>query len=276
MFVAQSTGCEPTYTVCIILVRRQIYLRNYTMNSKERFYPEARFGGFTDIDGTVAFFNRVNSLIDSSSVVLDVGCGRGAYSGDPVPLRKNLRILQGKAAKVIGIDVDPSAQDNPFLDEFHLIQGDSWPVDSNSVDIMVCDNILEHIENPDQFFLEIHRVLRNGGFLCIRTPNRWNYIALAATLIPNKYHSRVTSVVQDGRKEEDVFPTVYKCNSIGELKRIMKKNGLDCVVYGYEAEPSYLSFSRIAYSIGVLHQRFAPGFLKPAIFAFGKIKKDIA
>ncbi len=58
------------------------------MNSKERSYPETRFGGFTDIDGTVVFFNRVNSLIDSSSVVLDVGCGRGSYSEDSVPLRK--------------------------------------------------------------------------------------------------------------------------------------------------------------------------------------------
>lgn len=246
------------------------------MNSKERFYPEARFGGFTDIDGTVAFFNRVNSLIDYSSVVLDVGCGRGAYSEDPVPLRKNLRILQGKTAKVIGIDVDQGAQDNPFLDEFHLIQGNSWPVDSNSIDLIVCDHVLEHIENPDQFFMEIHRVLRNGGFLCIRTPNRWSYFALFARLIPDKYHSKVTSVVQDGRKEEDVFPTVYKCNSIGKLKSIMIKNGLECVVYFYGSEPAYLSFSKIAYFFGVLHQRFAPGFLKPKIFAFGKIKKDIA
>jgi len=243
------------------------------MNNKERFYPEARFGGFTDIDGTVAFFNRVNSLLDPSFVVLDVGCGRGAYSEDPVPLRKNLRILKGKVARVIGIDVDQSAQGNPFLDEFYLIKGDSWPVESNSIDLIVCDNVLEHIEEPDQLFLEIHRVLRNGAYLCIRTPNRWGYIALAATLIPNKYHSKVTSVVQDGRREEDVFPTVYKCNSIGKLKSIMKKNDFECVVYGYEAEPSYLSFSKIAYFFGVVHQRVAPGFIKPAIFAFGKSRK---
>jgi len=246
------------------------------MNSKEIFYPEARFGGFTDIDGTVAFFNRVNALLHSSFVVLDVGCGRGAYSEDPVPYRKNLRILKGKVAKVIGIDVDQSAQDNPLLDEFLLIQGASWPVESNSIDLIVCDNVLEHIEKPVQFFGEIHRVLRNGGFLCIRTPNRWSYIALAATLIPNRYHSKVTSFVQDGRKDEDVFPTVYKCNSIGKLKSIMEKNGFECAIYTYEAEPSYLSFATIAYFFGVLHQRFAPGFFKPAIFAFGRIKKDIA
>ncbi|MCD6425777.1 MAG: class I SAM-dependent methyltransferase [Anaerolineales bacterium] len=246
------------------------------MNSKERFYPETRFGGFTDIDGTVVFFNRVNSLIDSSSVVLDVGCGRGSYSEDSVPLRRNLRILQGKVAKIIGIDVDQDAQNNQFIDEFHLLKDNSWPVDSNSIDLIVCDNVLEHIEDPDQLFMEIHRVLKDGGYLCIRTPNRWSYIAITATLIPNKYHSQVTSAVQDGRQDKDVFPTVYKCNSIGKIKSIMKKNGFDYIVYGYEAEPSYLSFSKIAYFFGVLHQRFAPEVLKPAIFAFGKIKKDIA
>lgn len=34
------------------------------------------------------------------------------------------------------------------------------------------------------------------------------------------------------------------------------------VVYRYEAEPSYLSFSKIAYWIGVLHQKVAPNILK--------------
>lgn len=245
------------------------------LNNKGGFYPEVRFGGFTDIDGTVAFYNRVNSLLDPSYVVLDVGCGRGTYGEDPVPLRKNLRILRWKVAKVIGIDVDKNARVNPFLDEFFLIRGDSWPIGSNSIDLVVCDNVLEHIKNPDKLFLEIHRVLKTGGFLCIRTPNRWGYIALVATLIPNAYHWNVTSFVQDCRKEEDVFPTVYKCNSIGTLKSLMRKSGFECVVYGYEAEPSYLSFSKIAYFFGVLHQRFAPEFLKPAIFAFGKIKKDL-
>jgi SAM-dependent methyltransferase len=246
------------------------------MSNKEKFYPEALFGGFTDIDGTVAFFNRVNSLLDPSFVVLDVGCGRGAYSEDPIAFRKNLRILKGKVSRVIGIDVDSGAKDNPFVDEFRLIEGDNWPIDNNSIDLIICDNVLEHIPNPDKLFQQISRVLRNGGYLCLRTPNRWSYIAIAATLVPNKYHSKVTSVVQSGRKGEDVFPTVYKCNSIPKIKNIMTKNGFESVVYSYEAEPSYLSFSTIAYFLGVIHQKLAPGFIKPAIFAFGKMNKETA
>jgi hypothetical protein len=51
---------------------------------------------------------------------------------------------------------------------------------------------------------------------------------------------------------------------------MMNNHGFDCVVYGYENEPSYLAFSTIAYSLGVLHQKIAPGFLRRAIFAFGQ------
>jgi len=242
------------------------------MKYEELFYPEARFGGFTDIDGTIAFFNRINSLLDPSFTVLDVGCGRGAYRNDPIPLRRKLRILKGKVSKVVGIDVDDTAHANPFIDEFRLIQEVSWPIENDSVDLIVCDHVLEHIDSPDRFYSEAHRTLKHGGYFCIRTPNRWSYIAIAATLIPNKYHSKVTSVVQEGRKEADVFPTVYKCNSIRRIKNMMKKHGFVCVVYGYEAEPSYLSFSKSAYWLGVLHQRFAPRFLKPVIFAFGKLQ----
>jgi SAM-dependent methyltransferase len=245
------------------------------MRYKEMFYPEARFGGFTDVDGTIAFFNRVNSLLEPSLTVLDVGCGRGAYTNDPIPFRRDLRILKGKVSKVIGIDVDQTAQENPFLDEFYLIQKDHWPVESDSVDLVVCDHVLEHIDKPDVFFSETRRTLKDTGFFCIRTPNRWSYIGIAATLIPNKYHSNVTSVVQEGRKAQDVFPTVYKCNSIVKIKAMMKKYGFESIVYGYEAEPSYMSFSKAAYLLGVLHQRFAPRFLKPIIFAFGKLKKSI-
>ena len=54
------------------------------MNYLNIHYPESLFGGFTDVDGTITFFTRVNALIDSSSVVLDVGCGRGVYGEDTV------------------------------------------------------------------------------------------------------------------------------------------------------------------------------------------------
>jgi SAM-dependent methyltransferase len=243
------------------------------MDNLQRFYPEARFGGYADVDGTVVFFTRVNALLHPSFVVLDVGCGRGAHREDSILLRKNLRVLKGKVSKVIGIDVDQAARENPFLDEFHLIEGDTWPLASDSVDLIVCDQVMEHVLHPDQLFLETRRVLKNGGFLCVRTANRWSYVGIASALIPNRRHAQAANIAQGGRKTQDVFPTLYKCNSVWTLKNRMRQHGFESVVYGYEGQPTYLSFSTFAYYLGVLHQRFAPAFVKQAIFAFGKVKK---
>jgi len=240
------------------------------MSYKNDFYPESKFGGFSNIDGTIAFYSRVNALLASSSNVLDVGCGRGIYIDDLVILRRNLRILKGKARKVIGIDVDPSAKDNPYIDEFLSLDSDRWPVDDESLDLVLCDNVLEHIKDPDLFFKEANRVVRRGGNICIRTPNSWNYIALFSRVIPNKYHSKVTATVQESRKEEDVFPTYYRCNTVAKIRSKLNRYGFENnVVYGYEAEPSYLSFSKFAYWIGVLHQKYAPNIFKATVIAFG-------
>lgn len=246
------------------------------MTNREVFYPESRIGGFSDIDGTIAFFNRVNALIQPSFVILDVGCGRGAYGEDRLRFRRELRILKGKGARTIGIDVDPAAQGNPFVDEFRFITGPQWPTEDDSVDLIVCDNVMEHVQDPEAFFAEAYRTLKDGGYLCIRTTNRWHYVALVARVVPNHLHAKVTAAAQGDRKEEDVFPTVYACNSVGALKRMMKRHHFDAIVYGFESEPSYLSFSRYAYALGVMYQKLAPRFFRAVLFAFGKVSKSRA
>jgi SAM-dependent methyltransferase len=116
------------------------------------FYPEVEFGGFSRVDGTIAFYSRINALIKASYIVLDVGCGRGEYNDDHVIYRKELRSFKNKVAKIIGIDVDTAGVDNPFLDEFRAIDGERWPIDDDAIDIIICDWVLEHIPAPQTFF----------------------------------------------------------------------------------------------------------------------------
>jgi SAM-dependent methyltransferase len=240
------------------------------MTHHQKFYPEYQFGTFTRVDGTIAFFTRINGLLSPAFTVLDVGCGRAAYLEDPVSYRRNLRILKGKVSKVIGIDVDPEAQGNQCLDEFRLITGPSWPVDDAQVNLIVCDSVLEHIEDPDLFFAQARRVLMPGGVICLRTPNSWGYVALISRLIPNGYKTRLLAKAQEARKDCDVFRTFYRCNSTRKLRRALTQHGFECAVYGHESEPQYFAFSRLAYAAGVLHQRIAPQCLKLTLFAFGR------
>src|SRR4051794_25568288 len=94
-----------------------------------RHYPEMGFGGFTDIDGTIAFYLRVRALAEAATLIVDVGCGRGAHATDPVATRVELRNLRGPTRTVVGIDVDESARRNPTIDEFRPIRGGRWPLE---------------------------------------------------------------------------------------------------------------------------------------------------
>jgi SAM-dependent methyltransferase len=240
------------------------------MDFKSLFYPESKFGGFTNVDGTVAFYCRVNALVCPEFVVLDYGCGRGALADDPLTYRRELRNFRGRAARVIGVDLNPQAASNPFIDEFHLIEATQWPIADRSIDLCTCDSVLEHIEYPQVFFSEAKRTIKPGGFLCFRTSNLWGYPALISRLLPNRLHLGVLKKVKAKVIDQDIFPTYYRCNSLPTLRRLLDKNGFEHVVFGYATEPSYLSFSRLTYWLGTLYQKLAPGYFQPVIFGFAR------
>ena len=240
------------------------------MHLTDQYYPEAKFGGFTAVDGTVAFYTRINSLVEPDHVVLDIGCGRGGFSDRSARIHRNLRQFKGRVRQVIGIDVDPAGEENPLLDTFRLIDGPRWPVESASVQVAYSDWTVEHIDDPDTFFEECYRVLSPGGYLCVRTTNRLSYVGILSTLIPNRLHDKTLKVAQPSRQTRDVFPTVYRANTVRQLRGALERAGFEHCVYGHDAEPSYLHFSRVAYLMGMLHQKLAPAYFKPALFAFAR------
>lgn len=233
----------------------------------ERWYPERRVGGFTHVDVTVAFYARINSVLEPSTVLLDVGCGRGAAAEDSVTWRRGLRIFKGRCARVIGVDPDPMAADNPIIDEFHRMVDGRIPLADQCIDVCVADFVLEHVVDVDGFFAECSRVIKPGGHLFIRTPNTWSYMVIASKLVPNRFHARVLRQVQGDRREEDVFRTVYRCNTRRKLARALERHRFESIVQTAESEPGYLSFSPFLYALGVFYQRHAPRFMRSMLLA---------
>lgn len=247
------------------------------MNCVEKFFPEVHFGGFSRFDGTVSFYSRVNALLKMDYTVLDVGCGRGAFQDNKVKFRKELRILRGKVKKVIGLDVDPKAKTNPFLDEFVLLPSpfDSWPIEDQSIDLIVSDWTLEHVANPIFFFDEVYRVLKPGGYFCARTTNKWGYVAVGARIIPEGFQSKLIKFLQSGRRyEEDIFPTVYACNTLSCLKRMLKMHKLKGIVYAFSGLPGYLDFSCFLFYLGYLFEKFVPQQFRHTLFVFAQKDSD--
>jgi SAM-dependent methyltransferase len=246
----------------------------------KKFYPESRLLGYTFVDGTVVFYNAVNKLLGKNAMqktLLDLGCGRGHYMYEEKNAGefsiKELRNFKGRVNKVIGIDLDANAASNPALDEFRLIElNKPWPVEDASIDICVCDYVMEHVSDVSFFFSELNRVMKKGGVVCVRTLNKMGYMALMSSLVPNSLHTKILKKVQPDREEQDVFPVVYKCNTKKAFKRFFEAHGFDSFVYQYEAEPAYFKFSYPSFAFGYYLHKILPRFLKNKIFSFG-IKK---
>jgi SAM-dependent methyltransferase len=109
--------------------------------------------------------------IDPTKELLDLGAGAGI-----VPEMA----FKGLARRVCGVDPDPRVVENPHLDEGREGFGESIPYPDASFDVVVSDNVLEHLDNPVEVFSEVRRVLKPGGVFLAKTPNRWHYVAIGA------------------------------------------------------------------------------------------------
>ncbi len=238
---------------------------------KARFFPETDVAGFSHVDGSVDFWSRVNALVTPDSRVLDYGAGRGAFiDNDPSPYRRQLKILRGRVAHVTGCDVDPAVRENPFLDAADVIDfSAALPYPDASFDVIYANWVFEHVVDPAHVAAELMRVLKPGGWLCAATANRWGYVAIISSMVPNRSHSKVLSKVSPDVKDFDVFPTMYRMNTPATLRRLLPQ-AQRVVTYRRSSEPSYhFNFPLLYRGFMVLHD-LLPSALQTGLFLFAQ------
>ena len=106
-----------------------------------------------------------NRDIDS---LLDVGCGKGGYT------LNNAQALGVSLNNVYGVEFNPHhlkvAQEHFMACSVDLEQSE-LPFDDGSMDLVICNQVLEHIKNVFWILAEMDRVLSIGGILAIGIPN---------------------------------------------------------------------------------------------------------
>jgi SAM-dependent methyltransferase len=236
---------------------------------ERRFFQEVNVSGFAHIDQEVAFFTQVAALLRPTDVVLDFGAGRGEFFHDePVLYRRWLQNFRGRAARVDGCDVDPAVCGNPTLDEAKVIElGSPLPYEDDRFDLVISRYVFEHVPDPDWAARELLRVTKPGGWICALTPNKWGYVALAARVVPNGLHKRALRRIQPHRKEEDVFPTEYRLNRPGDVRKAFG-HGADVYHYSMSAVPSYHFGSPAIFGLLMFLHRFLPRALDPGMAFF--------
>ncbi len=243
-----------------------------TTDPAVRYYPEKAVSGMTGIDGTLQFFAHANAVLEDGWTVCDIGAGRGAaHRDDKVRFRRELRRFNGRAGRVIGLDVDEAVATNPVLDEWHLIGSDGkLPLGDASVDMVLSDFTFEHIPDPALFAAEIARILRPGGWLCARTPNKWGYVSLGARIVPERLHGRLLARLQPGRKAEDIFPTHYLLNTRAALARHFPDEDWDRHVQMWSPEPAYCGNRRWLWAIARFVQAVLPRGMATTIHFYAR------
>lgn len=236
----------------------------------ERLYPEIRLTGSARHDHRMVFFNQVNQLLKPEHVVLDFGAGRGKWATQESPEKLKQTSLKGKCAKVIGVDVDPAVAENPLVDETRVIEiGKPLPFPDQSFDLIMSWAVLEHVDDAKAAAQEIDRLLKPGGYLCAWTPNKWSYFAIAARLIPNRYHAKVLrSVGTDKREDKDVFPTRYRMNTLGALRRLFSPDRFEHFSFIHNGPTSYFGGSMLVARLWQLWMWLLPSFFGQCLHIF--------
>lgn len=242
-------------------------------NSKDivrSFYPEAAISGYTSVDGTIEFYGRVNSILDDSMRVLDFGAGRAAWlDDDTCDYRRKLRNIRGRVARLVGCDIDEAVNRNEAVDErLQIRTGEKLPFEDESFDLILSDYTFEHIANPGEVSAEFRRILKAGGWICARTPNKYSYISFLTRMIRNRSHANVLKSAQPERKEIDVFPTTFLLNSRRDIDKYFPTESFDNFTYSYEAEPAYHFNSKLIFALMLGMNRMLPDFLKVNLFVF--------
>lgn len=88
--------------------------------------------------------------------LLDVGCGQRPYCD-----------VFAHVDRYVGLDIPPNGRVDVYGD------GRALPFRDAVFDTVLCNEVLEHVPEPEQLMDEAARVLRPGGILLLTTPQTW-------------------------------------------------------------------------------------------------------
>ena len=133
------------------------------MNGNDRLNPtifHTRYVHLTKLrDTTLKVLQELTSN-NKASVLIDFGCG-------DMPYKSVIDLMVGK---YIGVDLEM----NPKAD--HHIDFDSkTTLPDNYCDIILSNQVLEHVDSPHSYLSEAYRLLKPGGSAIITTHGYWYY-----------------------------------------------------------------------------------------------------
>jgi len=113
-------------------------------------------------------FTMKKANLSKISRVLELGVGDGS-------IVKQIVETLGIHCDIYGVDIDEDAlklaKGKGILVSRADLNEDKLPYPDNYFDLVIMEEVIEHLINPDNAIKEVHRVLKPRGLLVISTPN---------------------------------------------------------------------------------------------------------
>jgi len=190
----------------------------------------------------------VRELITPQTRLLDIGGGRGGL----------IEIIHEQVMIATALDPDLPSLIGHRAPTVNRICGvaDSLPFTGNSFDLITASWLLEHLDQPETVFKEIHRILDHNGKFIFLTPNFQHPL-----LITNYYLLRpIQHILIPGlyaRAEADTFPVQYKVNTPSRLRRVCERIGFTLEL-NFIADPTYTAFNDPLFNLSVALEKMIP------------------
>ncbi len=145
---------------------KKIYNQNYFSGQDSFFYQLGYDRWFQKLYFQL-LFQPIKAYIKNlkEAKVLDIGCAYG------IMLQKFPKHFEKYGIDISQFAIEKAKQRLP--DATLKVTGaeEKFPFQDNFFDIIICNDVIEHIEKPDLLLKNIHQVLKPGGILYINTPN---------------------------------------------------------------------------------------------------------
>jgi ubiquinone/menaquinone biosynthesis C-methylase UbiE len=126
--------------------------------------------------------NRENILSltekNPQAKVADIGCGDGQ-----VTIQYKVKIRSKEITGVDGVNGRLKAAKNRGVKIIGTNLEEKWPFKNEEYDVIISNQVIEHILDIDNFISEIYRILKPGGYCVISTENLASWHNIFALLL---------------------------------------------------------------------------------------------